>query len=456
MRKITIGQIEMATSGRLLCGDRNDAAHGVSTDTRNIREDDVFFALCGQQFDGHEFLSEAAGKGVKNFVISNEKINLPLGANVIVVENTEKALQDLAKWYLSTLHIKKIGITGSTGKTSTKDILNSICGETFKTAKTLGNLNNHIGVPLTVFSFEEDTQVAIIEMGTEKIGEIHVLADIVKPDIAIITNIGISHIETFGSRENILKGKMEITDFFKKKCLLIVNEESDLLSRENVSGDFRLATIGGSGKNDFILSDIDDLGENGVAFTLERAQESHKFQVNIPGRHNAINASLAIAAAMELGMTMKQTEEGLKKVLLTEKRLNIKGKNGLKVIDDTYNASPDSMRAGIDVLLSTKGMRKVAILGDMLGLGESSSQYHSEVGAYAAQKGIDLLIAIGERAEYIAKAAVGHTKDKKVLYFKDKETLLPELKKIITPGDVILVKGSRGMAMDHIVKKIME
>ena len=458
--QVSIGQIEKTVSGKLLRGDPQVVCCGASTDTRTISPGEVFFAIKGERFDGHDFVSAAIEKGAGCVVVSNETAFADVAQaagepHVIAVSDVKKALQDLARWYLSTLNIKKIGITGSTGKTSTKDILGAICAEKFKTAKTPGNWNNEIGVPLTALGFEADVQVGVFEMGAGAVGDIRLLADIVKPDIAIITNVGVSHLETFGSRENILKGKMEIADFLEPKSLLIINGENDLLTRSSAAGPYRLQTVGTSGKNEYILSDIGDLG-GGVCFTLEKPPERHRFETALPGRHNAINAALAIAAALALGMRLSETEAGLRKVVLTEKRMSVKGKDGLKIIDDTYNASPESMRAAIDELMAIKGMRKVAILGDMLELGGEAKMYHEEIGAYVAFRGVDRLIAIGNLSEEMAKAASRRMAAEQVCHFKNKENFLPELKKLIEPGDVILVKGSRGLAMEQIVKKIME
>jgi len=457
MRRTAIGQIERAMAGKLLCGSADDTVTGVSTDSRKAGPDEIFFALIGENHDAHDFIPDAIENGVKNIVVSREDTGAyGAGINVIKVADTTKGLQDLAKWYAAELGIKKIGITGSTGKTTTKDILYHIFSEKYKTGKTAGNLNTHVGVPLTILSFDESIEVGIIEMGAETVGEIHVLVDIARPDISIITNIGISHIETFGGRDNIFKGKMQITDFLGEKDLFIVNEESDYLSRENVSGNYRLATVGFSGKSDYILSGITEFGEDGIEFVLEYKEKSKRFKLNIPGRHNAVNASLAIAAAIDMGISMEEAARGLLKVELTEKRLNMKGKDGLKVIDDTYNASPDSMRAAIDVLISTKGMRKVAVLADMLGLGDDRVQYHEQVGEYAAQKNIDLLIATGELSKHLYEKAREVMGDDKTMYYSTRGKLESDIKNIVTPGDVILVKGSRAMAMENIVKKILE
>jgi len=457
MKEITIGEIEKAVFGELICGDRSETAKSVSTDSREATAGCIFFALKGDNHDAHDFIPAAAENGAKSFVVSKRMEMPQSGAfNVIKVDDTTKALQDLAKWYVSGLKIKKVGITGSTGKTTTKDMLYHICSEKYKTGKTAGNHNNHIGLPLTILSLEEDMEAAVLEMGAESIGEIHLLADIARPDIAVITNIGVSHIETFGSRENILKGKMEITDFFNEGNLLVANEGSDLLSRENIAGAYRTVMIGASGKSDYILSDITEKNNGGVQFTLEHRENAIRFELETPGRHNAVNAALAIAAAAELGISMEEAREGLKKVELTEKRLSIRGKNGIKVIDDTYNASPDSMRAAIDVLLSTKGMRKVAVLGDMLGLGENSGGYHEQIGEYIAGKDIGLLIAVGERAKDIAGKAADMMGDGKVICYASRSSLEQDIKALVSPGDVILVKGSRAMALENIVNKILE
>jgi len=457
MRRTTISQIEKAVSGKLLQGNAGSVVTGVSIDSRRVSKNDIFFALIGENHDAHDFIPDAIANGVSSVVVSRENAgSFEKNINVILVEDTTKALQSLAKCYAADLGIKKIGITGSTGKTTTKDILYHIFSEKYKTGKTAGNYNNHIGLPLTILSFDETIEVGILEMGVEAIGEMNVLADIARPNISILTNIGLAHVETFGGRENIFKGKMEIVNYLGKEGLLIVNEESDFLSRDNVLGEYRVATIGLSGKSDYILSDITESDSGSIEFVLEHMKISKRFKLDIPGRHNAFNASLAIAAAMDMGISMDEAAEGLKKVQLTEKRLNIQGKDGIKVIDDTYNASPDSMKAALGVLVATKGMRKVAILGDMLELGEQSYLYHEQIGECAAQNNIDLLITVGDAAKHIHEKASSLMGENKTIYYASRKKLESDIKKLITPGDVILVKGSRGMAMENVVKKIFE
>lgn len=448
-----------AVKGRQISGKNENCIDKVSTDSRAVGNGVLFVALIGENHDAHKFIPNAIESGCNAFIVSDlmeiDKLKQKESFDIILVEDTTKALQDLAAYYLTTFNLKKIGITGSTGKTTTKDMLYYICSEKYKTARNVGNLNNHIGLPLTVLGFEEGTEVGILEMGMSEFGEIHTLVDIVRPNIGIITNIGTSHIENLGSREGILKAKLEITDYFDSNHTLVINEIDDYLTREITKGAYKTVTIGNNGKSDYIISDIIDYGEDGIEFTVEHHLKTQHFKLPIPGRHNAINATLATAAAMQIGITMEEAARGLAKMELTDKRLNIKGKNGLKVIDDTYNASPDSMRAAIDVLMATRGMRKVAILADMLEMGKDSPSYHAQVGEYAAQQKVDLLIAVGKDAKYIAQAAE-NSGDQKVCYYSSKDKLMSEIGTIVHPGDIILVKGSRGMAMDQLVKKIME
>lgn len=471
MKKLTIEQIVKAVKGDLLRGDPKDEITGVSTDSRKVVEGEIFFPLIGEQHDAHDFIPQALERGCRAVIVSRKPEEIPVQGetlkeygsscqgrplNLILVPDTTRALQNLAAYYLSLFSIIKIGVTGSTGKTTTKEMLYWIFSEKYKTARNIGNLNNHIGLPLTVLSMPEDTEAGIFEMGMSEPGEIDLLAGLVRPDIGIITNIGISHIENLGSRENILKAKLEITNYFTPEGILIVNEDSDFLSREDVRGNYRVITTGETGRSNFILSGITDYGENGIEFTIEHKEELQRFRLNVPGRHNAYNGALAVAAAVSCGISMAEAARGLLKLEITDKRLSIKGKNGMKIIDDTYNASPDSMKAAIDVLIATKGFRKIAILADMFELGENSAEFHAEVGRYAADSSVDLLIAVGTQAKHIAEAAKEILGDGKVHYYETKELLIDDIGSMISSGDVILLKGSRGMAMDQVVKKIME
>lgn len=458
MKKLTMKQIEAATGGKLVKGSETAEISNICTDSRTAKEGDLFFALVGDRHDAHQYLPQVADAGCRCAVVSNEDACRGLGEDfqAVVVEDTTQALQELASYYLDLLDLKKIAVTGSTGKTSTRDLTWCVCSEKYKTEKNAGNFNNLIGVPLTILSFEEDAEVAVIEMGMDRFGEIDRLAKLTKPDIGIITNIGMAHIENLGSQENIFKAKMELTNYFDETSTLIIHQNGEFLQKDRIKGPYQTVTTGFDGKSDYIIiSDIDDFGADGIQFTLEHQGLTQKFQLPIPGRHNAFNAALAVAAGAELGITMEEAARGLSKAQLTDKRLTIRGKDGIKVIDDTYNASPDSMKAAIDVLMHTRGLRSVAVLGDMLELGETSQEQHQLVGRHAAEQGVELLIAVGKDAEHMAKGAKAAGMEQ-VLWFQEKEDFLKKVDSMIQKGDVVLVKGSRGMAMEDIVKKIME
>lgn len=452
-------QIETGTGGRLITKiDESFSAEQtvcrICTDSRKAQPGDLFFALIGDNHDAHKYLPQVAEAGCTCAVISDEDA-CPEGVTAVLVDDTTKALQQLASWYLDTLDIKKIAVTGSTGKTSTRDLTWYVCSEKYNARKNEGNLNNHLGVPLTILSFDDDTEIGILEMGMDKFGEIELLADIVRPDIGIITNIGMAHIENLGSRDGIFQAKMELTAYFGEENVLIAARDDEYLNKDRISGCYDLITAGCDGRSDYIISHIDDFGAEGIQFTLEHKGKIQHFRLPIPGRHNAFNGALAVAAGAQLGITMEEAARGLAKARLTDKRLTVRGKNGLKVIDDTYNASPDSMKAAIDVLMKTRGIRSVAILGDMFELGETSRLQHEMVGRYAARSGVELLIAIGEDSAEMARGA-GEEGIADVKYFPDKDSFLKEMDKIIEKGDVILIKGSHGMEMDKIVNIIME
>ena len=463
MKVLRFKEIVNSMGGQIISGDENLLVKGFSIDSRKVKRDDLFIPIIGENNDGHQFIMDAIEMGCTSFVVDEkhaenlkkyiitEKIE---GISYGKCPDTTTGLQKLAKHYLNSLSIKKIAVTGSTGKTTTKEMLFHICSEEYKTQRNIGNFNNHIGLPLTVLGFLLETQVGILEMGMDKRGEIELLSEIVKPDIGIITNIGTAHIERLGSREAIFEAKMEITSFFDENNILVVNGENDFLDLNKEDYPFKVIKVGESGKCDIVISDIGDFGEKGIIFSLETKgngiYERQDFKLNIPGRHNAYNAALAIAAASSLGISLEKAAVGLSKMKASDKRLSIKGKNGIKIIDDTYNASVDSMKAAIDLLQVTTGIRKIAILGDMLEMGEKSLFYHKEIGEYLKGKNIDLLITVGRDSKHIA------TDEFSSLHFDNKDQLIKAIDGIIGIGDVILLKGSRGIKLDLVVKHIME
>ena len=452
----------------MLSGSPDAWVKGASIDSREVTEENAFFPMKGARVDGHDFLKGVLQRGCRTLIVSDpekvpgeeilQELELePQQVNVILVEDTLKALQQLAKYYITLLPLKKkIAVTGSVGKTSTRDMLYSVASMKYRTGRNMKNYNNEFGLPLTVLSFPEDLEVAVLEMGMDSFGEIDVLADIVRPDMAVITTIGISHVENLGSREGILKAKMEVTGYFTEDCVLVVNQACDLLQKDMVSGNYRVVTVGNDGKSDFIVSNICDFGDKGIKYTLDRNHKQYEVSLPIPGAHNAGNATLAIAVGELLGVELEDAISGLSQAELTAKRLNIRGKNGIKVIDDTYNAAPESMKSAINTLCATKGIRRVAILSDMKELGPESESFHREVGAYAGEKKIDFLITVGSDARYMGEGAAPYLGAENIRHYMDRDAFLKEMDQYIRPGDVVLVKGSRSMEMEKVVTKIFE
>lgn len=457
MKETKVKEIVKAAAGECISGNSETIITGVSTDSRTVCGGMVFFALEGERFDGHAFLEKAIESGCSAVVVSTESGSVIThaknrGVAVIKVGDTLTALQEFAAYYLSLFNIHKIGVTGSTGKTTTKEMLYWIMSEKYKTVRNLGNLNNLIGLPLSIFNIEENTEAAIFEMGMDRPGEIHRLVEIVRPAVGIITNVGLSHIQHLGSQKNILKAKMEITDYFKKGDTLVVNWDNDMLLGASYEGEYSLVPVAQSEAAVFCISNLQDFGEDGIGFTLRNGTDIQEFRLGAPGVHNAQNGALAVAAAKCFDISMAEAANGLVKLCHTDKRLHIEEKQGIKIIDDTYNASPDSMRAAIKVLASVQGSRKIAILGDMFELGDKEEEYHFQLGEYASLAGIDVVISVGKNARHISRGA--REGGVKAIHFETKDLLKGVLEQWIRTGDVVLIKGSRGMAMDEIVKQL--
>ena len=462
MNPITVKEIVKATGGTLLMGKPGDVITGVKHDSRECGADDLFVAIIGENQDAHKYIGQVLENGCRAVLVSREgewlKQAEALGAAVVLVEDTVYAMGELAKYYLDTLNVKKIAVTGSVGKTSVRDMIYYVVNEKYRCGRNLKNFNNFIGLPLSIFQFDDSLEVVVLEMGMSDFGEIDRLASIVKPHIGVITNIGVAHMESLGSREGIFHAKMEvakhISSMGQERGALIFPWDGRFLTKENTRGDYRQVMVGEDGKSDYIISDIDDRGLDGIEFTFEHMTKSSRVAIPVPGRHNAVNGTLAIAVSHMLGLSTEEAEAGLSKLKLTGSRLKLLENDKLRVIDDTYNASPDSMKSALKVLerSSCSGSR-IAILGDMYELGEQSGKQHFEVGLFARGLRIDKLIAVGSEAERIAEGASGG--GLQVMYFKKKEDLYGKMNQLIGQGDIILVKGSRGMKMEQIVEKVL-
>ncbi|WP_078382402.1 UDP-N-acetylmuramoyl-tripeptide--D-alanyl-D-alanine ligase [Sutcliffiella halmapala] len=453
MIRRTLKEIQEMTKGEVISPEHHAIiVEGVAKDTREDMSGKLYIPIIGENFNGHQFVKQAIiEKGAVASLWQKDQPEPPAGVKLIFVEDTIVALQHLAGSYRDQIGMKVIGITGSNGKTTTKDMVTSLLQTTFKVHKTAGNYNNHIGLPLTILSMEEDTEVAVLEMGMSGRGEIELLSQIAKPDAAIITNIGESHMQELGSREGIAEAKLEIAAGIKQGGKLIINGDEPLLRNKlsNIMCD--VITFGLSDENDYVAKDV-LLKGNGTHFIIEETA----YMIPVLGTHNVTNALAAIVVGDVFGVNQENRKKGLEKVTLTAMRNEIvEAKGGWTIINDAYNASPTSMRAAIDLLGSLTGFeKKIAVLGDMLELGDQEKSYHQEVGKYIQEKNIDYVYTYGDLGNEIAKGAIEALGPLKVKAYMDKKELINDLLGIIQPNDVVVVKGSRGMKLEEVVQGI--
>lgn len=423
----------------------------VCTDTRKIEPNNIFFALKGANFNGNLYVKNALELGSTLCIVDELHINevdIPKNASVIVVDNTELALGALASYYIKKLKVKTIGVTGSVGKTSTKDMLAAALNLRYKVLKTNGNFNNHIGLPLTIFRLDSSYDVAILEMGMSNAGEIEYLANISNPDIAVITNIGLSHIENLLTQENILKAKLESTAYFNKNNTLIVNGDDKFLNTVE-SNVFSVIKTGFNKGFDVYAKNI-SIYDTYSTFTLFNNNKEYNCKLELPGKHNITNYLLAIAVANKLGVDFELVSEGIKNIEKTSMRLDMSNYNGYTVINDCYNSSPDSMKSALDVQFNLNKDRNIVVAGDMYELGNFTRQAHTDVAEYMNQKGVDMVYTTGNFSKYYKEVL----KDK-CKVFDSKDDLILDLKSSIRKNDVILIKASRGARFEEIAKSIL-
>jgi UDP-N-acetylmuramoyl-tripeptide--D-alanyl-D-alanine ligase len=453
METLKCKEIVKAVNGVLISGDLETTFSNITTDSRKVNEGDFFIPIVGEKFDGHDFIVPSFEMGVSGCLTAKDTPGFE-GKVVIRVEDTLSALRNLSAYYRQKFNIPVVGITGSVGKTSTKDMVSSVLNKKFNVLKTSGNFNNEIGVPLTVFNLESSHEAAVIEMGMSGLGEISRLTSIVRPDIAIITNIGLSHIEKLGSRQNILKAKMEIFEGLKNDGLVILNGDDNLLYGLKDLLRFRTVFYGMEDGLDYQAYNISSHGEMGTSFEIAIGNDNYKVHIPVPGVHNIYNALSAIAVGVELKIPVKDIIEGIGEFSPSKMRLNIVDHNGIKIINDAYNASPQSMEAAINVLkdVATANNRTIAVLGDMLELGDIAVKAHKDVGKFAVSKEVSYIVAVGENGKNIIEGALEAGADKdRVFHFKDNSEAGKFLLDFTKQDDVLLVKGSRGMKMEEIV-----
>lgn len=431
---------------------------GVAIDSRKVATNNLFIPLRGEKVDGHSYVEKAKAQGAAVSLWQQDVPNPPKNFPIIVVENTETALQELARAYRKELPVKVIGVTGSNGKTTTKDMTAALLATTYKVHKTSGNYNNHLGLPLTILSMEEDTDVAVLEMGMSSRGEIEFLSKLARPDLAIITNIGESHLLDLGSREEIANAKLEIIDGLASEGTLIYYGDEPLLrNKVNPKLDsLHVLTFGRFHNNDLYTTSIQQ-GNNATSYSVAGVIEG-EYEIPVLGNHNVMNALAAMLAAKEMKVSQEKICEGLASIQLTNMRMEmVEGVNGAKIINDAYNASPTSMRAAIHLMEGLSGFtRKILVLGDMLELGIQERDFHLKIGEQISKDQIDKVFTFGPLAENIAIGALKTFSKENVQSFQSKENLIEELKSQIEPNDLILVKASRGMRLEEVVQALQK
>ncbi|MGI8315027.1 UDP-N-acetylmuramoyl-tripeptide--D-alanyl-D-alanine ligase [Halobacillus mangrovi] len=425
----------------------------IMTDTRKESSQSLFVPIIGESFDAHQFLAEAIKKGAVASLWQKDRelpAMIPTDFPVFFVEDTTKGLQDLASFYLNKISPKVVGVTGSNGKTTTKDMVASVLSTHFKTHKTQGNFNNHIGLPLTILAMDQDTEALVLEMGMDKAGEISVLSNLAHPDHAIITNIGESHIENLGSREAIAAAKLEITDGLQQNGRLIIDGDEPLLS--SVKKQQSTITCGFNENNAYPIV-VEELSDNRSVFSLT----GHTYELPMAGRHNVKNACFVIALAEQLGLTQEEVQKGFHQLEMSGMRFEkVEGLNHSLIINDAYNASPTSMKAVIEVIAQlTSKSKKVLILGDMFELGEQSEELHESV-AEAIDENIHALFTIGDHSEKISTAVSQNKPTIQTSHFKDKEALCHYVRPMLTSETVVLIKASRGMKLEELLNELTE
>ena len=459
MKNITVKDIVTICNGELIYGNEEIVCENFSRDTRYIEPNDVYIAIKGQNFDGNLFYEEALEKKASVCILQDinvdiEKLQKYENIAIIKVKDTIKALQEIATYKRKLYNIPVIAVTGSVGKTSTKDIIASVMSEKYNVLKTQGNFNNHIGLPLTILGLK-DHNAMVVEMGMNAFGEIRTLTNIAKPTMCVITNIGTSHIGELGSRENILKAKLEILEGMEEKGTVIINNDNDLLniwSKNNTT--YNVKTYGIENESNIMAKNI-ILKEDGSMYNVKIENKEYNVKVPVGGNHFIYNSLCAMCVGLENGIEIEKIIDGIRKFELTKNRMDIqKNSEGVTIINDTYNASYDSMKASIEYLSSLKG-RKIAVLGDMLELGEFSKDLHEKVGSEVYKNNINILIVCGKEAKHISNKAVELGMEKsKVKEFDELEHVISYLKTILKKEDVVLVKASNGMHFNKIVEKL--
>lgn len=458
MIKRSLKEIQIMCGGTGLKTQQEDLMiEGVSTDSRSIKPGQLFIPIKGENFNGHDFITMAIGKGAVATLWNKDE---PMPNNdfpFILVEDTIVALQDLAKSYRGQLKTKVIGITGSNGKTSTKDILASLLKTQYKTHKTKDNFNNYIGLPMTILEMDEDTEMAVLEMGMDNFGQIELLTSIARPDAAIITNIGEAHLEDLKTPENIAKAKLEILKGLKPNDLFLYYGDDTILKKviDNSSLDYNVKTYGRESSNDY-QAEVIFVNESGDSFNIKKPIDKDFF-IPMLGEHQVLNATAAIAVAEYFGISLENIEKGLLNIEKTGMRNELVNANGFTVLNDSYKSNPSSVLAALNTMYNmTDYNQKIVVLGDMQGLGDEEINMHRDIGLKINPDKIDYVFTYGPLSLHIAETAKLNLGENRVFSFDYKTDLVNKIKEVIKPNALILTKASRALQMEDVVAKLKE
>lgn len=475
MENMTVYDIVRATNGKLICGDGNRKITSLGIDSRKMKAGDLFIPLAGEKVDAHKFIVQSLLLGAEATLTSRhisleevekaveekrelwpetmaDKKSLTEEKAWIYVEDTKKALQDIGSFYRGRLTLPLVGVTGSVGKTTTREMIGAALGARYQVYKTPANHNSQIGVPITISGIGSKDEIGVLELGMSEPGEMTVIAKIARIDMAVITNVGVTHIEQLGTRENILKEKLSIQDGLKEGGVLFLNGDNDLLM--NVKGRPDVETVYyGTGENcDYRAVDI-QMREGCPSFTLEHKGKRIPVSLNVMGEHNVLNGAVALAVADRYGIPMEAAAAALESFEGFQNRLKVYKSDRITVIDDTYNASPDSMKAALKVLASTLADgKRIAVLADMKELGENAGKFHYEVGAFASELSVDVVFTLGELAAMIGRGIEDKGDHILVSPFEesDRQLMVKELEQTLKNGDAILFKGSNSMKLGEV------
>lgn len=451
MKPMKLSEIARAVGGTLVGGKAETEITEVCTDSRKITKGCLFVPLVGEKFDGHDYIEKAFAGGAAAALTAKDSS----GGALICVEDTLRALQALAAYYRSLFAIPVVGLTGSVGKTTTKEMTAAVLSQKYNTLKTEGNFNNEIGLPLTVFRLTEEHETAVLEMGMSGFGEIDRLAEIAEPELAMITNIGMSHIELLGSQENIYRAKSEILRHVQPGGTVLLNGDDAVLNRHKEEIAHRVLTVGKGASCDLRAKHIKSDTE-GVRFEVLGLGHNFRAELNIPGEHNVYNALFACAAGILYGVEDSAIVRALEQFRPTSMRMDTIAHAGFTIISDCYNAAPDSMRAALQVLAAYPA-KKIAVLGDMACMGEYSEKAHLGVGEAVAENKIDELFTVGAQAELIARGARQHGMNSERIHsFLTAEELCGALSGAVEKGCYILVKASRVMELERVTEYLLK